>query len=91
MPSKRSAKEIIEENMSSIPLEDWDAYAMEAKEKGKEGAKTSEFKVVVAMAIAAVVNPLLERFIGASIPSDVFISLVGLAGGYIGSRTFLKR
>ena len=56
-----------------------------------EGKRSSEFKVVVGVMLAGVVNPFLERIVGVKIPEDVFIAMVGLAGGYLGSRTYLKK
>ena len=81
-----------------MPVKDYKKEAAEALasikaadvQKLAAGKGTSEFKVVVGMAIAAFVNPIMHGLLGVSVPNDVFISLVGLAAGYLGSRTYVK-
>lgn len=84
----KSMKDAADEALKNLKSDEIKAALAKA---ASPGSKSSEFKVVIGLAIGAFVNPFLQRIFGVSVPEDVLISIVGLAAGYLGSRTFLKR
>lgn len=55
-------------------------------QKLKAGSASSELYVVV----GTILSSLATAVFGIPIPSDLMVSLVGLAAAYLGSRTLLK-
>lgn len=74
--------------MDANDMRDAAAKAIQAVDvkKLKAGSASSELYVVV----GTILSSLATAVLGIPIPSDLMVSLVGLAAAYLGSRTLLK-
>ena len=56
----------------------------------KSGSKTSEFKLLVGVLLASLVNPLMNKYLGAQVDPMILASLLFSAASYALARTGLK-
>ncbi len=57
---------------------------------GGTGTTTSEFKVLIATCVLAIINPIMKSKLNVEISQEQMLGIITLAATYIGARTWVK-